>query len=79
MGSTQNSIKVLFPSFIDDMINDVDHSGVSTAENQDDTLIRIEDEGLIVQEDILGRFPINLAEKSRVRFFKGGFSWHLSG
>ena len=60
------------------MMDDVNHSGVGTAENQDESFLAIQDQGLIIRKGILNRLPMDLAEKSGVRLFKTRFSRNLS-
>ena len=79
MSATQDGIDYFFSSFVDDMIDDIDYSSVSTPEDQDEILLRIKDEGLIVQEDISTCFSILLNKKPWIWFFKGCFSWNFTG
>ena len=48
VGTAQDSIKFFFSSLVHHMVNDINHSRMGTAKNQDKPLFSIQYEGLVI-------------------------------
>ena len=79
MGSADNRIKSIFSCLANNVVEDVNDAGVRAAENDDQSPLGVQDEGLVVQKNVRIPFPIGLGKEFWVSFLERRFSWYLPG